>query len=169
MHARSYATQTPAALQARLSLTANDFQRSSSLLIGVALFRRSPKLQLLVLRRAANEDLFPNCWAVPGGHIDAGESVGEGLRREMQEETGLVISKVLAEFNGMVWFDEEGRRAFQLNFIVDVERSKEVVLRKEEHATWMWVDEEQAKTLHCSENMAAMLQDAFRAAKATLG
>ena len=87
----------------------------------------------------------------------------------MQEETGLVISKVLAEFNGMVWFDEEGRRAFQLNFIVDVERSKEVVLRKEEHATWMWVDEEQAKTLHCSENMAAMLQDAFRAAKATLG
>ncbi len=29
-------------------------------------------------------------WAIPGGHLDSGESLVEGLRREMIEETGVM-------------------------------------------------------------------------------
>ncbi len=38
-------------------------------------------------RRGGRED-----WSTPGGVIDAGETVLEGLGREVQEETGLVVT-----------------------------------------------------------------------------
>jgi 8-oxo-dGTP pyrophosphatase MutT (NUDIX family) len=41
-------------------------------------------------------------WACPGGGLDAGESVADGLRRELQEELGLVVDDVGAP----VWVKE---------------------------------------------------------------
>jgi 8-oxo-dGTP diphosphatase len=43
---------------------------------------------LLVLQGAAGEELF---WALPGGIVEDGELVVEGLLREVAEETGLVV------------------------------------------------------------------------------
>ena len=45
----------------------------------------------LILLRADTEK-FPNRWDLPGGHIHLGEDMEEGLRREVLEETGLVLS-----------------------------------------------------------------------------
>lgn len=33
--------------------------------------------------------VFPNSWVLPGGHIDAGESLEQGVVRELSEETGI--------------------------------------------------------------------------------
>lgn len=35
--------------------------------------------------------IFPNAWVLPGGHIDNGESLEEGVVREILEETGIRI------------------------------------------------------------------------------
>jgi len=45
----------------------------------------------LILLRADTEK-FPNRWDLPGGHIHHGESMEEGLRREVFEETRLVLT-----------------------------------------------------------------------------
>ena len=39
-----------------------------------------------------DEEKPTGLWACPGGGIDPGESLGEGLIRELAEETGLVIT-----------------------------------------------------------------------------
>jgi len=39
---------------------------------------------------------FPQGWALPGGHIDAGETLKEAAIREAKEETGLEIEIVNA-------------------------------------------------------------------------
>jgi 8-oxo-dGTP diphosphatase len=45
--------------------------------------------QVLLIRRGQPPRLGQ--WSIPGGKLEWGESVKEGLRREIREETGLVI------------------------------------------------------------------------------
>ena len=35
--------------------------------------------------------VFPNSWVLPGGHIDLGETLEDGVVRELSEETGINI------------------------------------------------------------------------------
>ena len=43
---------------------------------------------LLLTRRNKNLRVFPRAWVMPGGHIDLGESLEDGVVRELYEETG---------------------------------------------------------------------------------
>lgn len=48
--------------------------------------------KLLILRRVDKEPMWHHKWEFPGGKIQAGESILDGLYREAQEETGLQIN-----------------------------------------------------------------------------
>lgn len=48
--------------------------------------------RVLLTRRAAIMRSFPKAWVMPGGGIDPGESILEGVVREVKEETGLDVS-----------------------------------------------------------------------------
>ena len=56
------------------------------------LFRNSASQVLLLLRDNKSTIPFPNCWDIPGGMIDPGESPEECVVREMREEIGKSIS-----------------------------------------------------------------------------
>lgn len=53
---------------------------------------------LLLVRRG--RDPHRGLWSVPGGHVEAGETVSEAVTRELREETGL--EGVCGEFVGWV-------------------------------------------------------------------
>ena len=40
----------------------------------------------LAVKRNENDGLFPGAWEFPGGHLEAGETLKEGLKRELKEE-----------------------------------------------------------------------------------
>lgn len=72
---------------------------------GALLF--GPKGLLLVQNRRKNGTLD---WSPPGGVIDQGENVIDGLAREVQEETGLIVDgwtgpmyEIEAEAPGLGW------------------------------------------------------------------
>ena len=46
--------------------------------------------RLLLVQRA--NDPGAGRWAVPGGHVEPGETRAEAARREVLEETGLVVT-----------------------------------------------------------------------------
>ena len=48
--------------------------------------------QVLLIRRARPP--LAGLWTFPGGHVEAGETVAEAIRREAAEETGLTVDPV---------------------------------------------------------------------------
>jgi len=61
-------------------------EKSNRPIIGVGVLVWREK-QLLLGQRLAEK----SCWQFPGGHLEAGESVIQCARREVQEETGLDV------------------------------------------------------------------------------
>jgi len=48
----------------------------------------------LLLHRDSNKRIMPNVWMAPGGHREFNEGLFECARREVMEETGLLIKNI---------------------------------------------------------------------------
>src|SRR2546429_1297931 len=59
--------------------------------------------RLLIQRRSAQRALFPNCWDIVGGHVEPGETPEQALHREVAEETGWRVARVVTELPSLTW------------------------------------------------------------------
>jgi 8-oxo-dGTP diphosphatase len=60
----------------------------------VTAFLRDGK-RVLLCHRSADRRWYPDVWDLPGGHVEAGESPGIALVRELREELGISIPQPL--------------------------------------------------------------------------
>ncbi|KAI1755322.1 NUDIX hydrolase domain-like protein [Xylaria castorea] len=105
--------------------------------------------RLLLVQRAPH-DSYPLRWEVPGGTIDAeDESLLHGLARELWEETGLRTHRVSGLVGkGYTFLTRRPLCVCKFSFVVDVE-AFDVKLDPNEHAAFLWVTEDEAKTRKC--------------------
>lgn len=96
---------------------------------------------LLIVKRNENDDLYPGAWEFPGGHLEDGETLKVGLKRELEEEIGFTAdfepiithySDEVKEKNGKLIHDLE------IDFIINVDSSKVNVKLSEEHCDYKW-------------------------------
>lgn len=97
---------------------------------------------LLVVKRNENDDLYPGAWEFPGGHLEVGESLKDGLKRELSEEIGFTddFEPIITHYYDKV---EEKNGEFihdlEIDFIVNVDSSKVFVKLSNEHCDYKWV------------------------------
>ena len=62
----------------------------------------TPTPNILLQKRAANKQTFPNLWDVSvAGHVASGETVLEGATREIEEEIGLSVKPEELDLNSV--------------------------------------------------------------------
>ena len=61
---------------------------SQAVIVTAALIRRG---RVLMVHRHPSRRWYPDCWDLPGGHVESGESLEEALTRECTEELDVRI------------------------------------------------------------------------------
>ncbi len=99
----------------------------------------------LIVKRNENDELYPGAWEFPGGHLEPGETIKEGLKRELYEEIGLDINfnPIITHYsdemkvkNGKIIYDLE------IDFIINVNRNDINIKLSNEHSDYSWVTKE---------------------------
>lgn len=124
---------------------------------GVAILRDG---KILMTRRAA-DDFLGGVYELPGGGVDDGETITEGAIREVKEETGLTVSKIVSIFDGFDYSTNRKPSVRQVNFLVEV-KPGDVVLDPNEHDEFIWVDKDNIKNLNMSDDMRKCIKDALK-------
>ena len=104
--------------------------------VGVGVFvKRDGKI--LVGKRKGSHGA--GTWALPGGHLEPGESFETCCRREVLEETGLVINSISPVVFTNDVFYHEGLHYITLFFRGDYESGKATVTEPHHCEEWRWV------------------------------
>jgi len=98
--------------------------------------------EFLVVKRSEFDELYPGAWEFPGGHLENGETLKEGLKRELFEEIGfnLEVEPIITHYydevknkNDKLYHDLE------IDFVINVNKSDINVTLSEEHCDYKWV------------------------------
>lgn len=93
-------------------------------------------------KRAATKKFLPGLWELPGGHIDFGEDIVEGLKRECMEELGMRIS-VGDPFAVFTYTNEiKGSHSIEVvYFATFLDPIENIKLNPEDHSEYSWTTE----------------------------
>ncbi|MEW1546974.1 NUDIX hydrolase [Streptomyces tsukubensis] len=100
---------------------------------------RDPYDRIFVQRRSAGRRLFPECWDLVGGAVEAGESLLDALHREIAEETGWRLRRVLARVAHEEW-TADGLRHIETDYVVEVDGDlSSPALERDKHTEFAWI------------------------------
>ncbi len=92
-------------------------------------------------------------YTLPGGHVEAGESIVDAVVREMKEETGLTVFN--PKLCGVKQFPIEGGRYIVFLFQTD---SFEGELRSSEEGAMHWIKKEELPNINSVNDFNELLQ-----------
>lgn len=93
-------------------------------------------------KRALTKKFLPGLWELPGGHIDFGEDIVEGLKREVLEETGMHIS-VGDPFAVFTYTNEiKGSHSIEVAYFAKfLDPLDQIKIDPEDHSEYQWTAE----------------------------
>lgn len=113
-------------------------------------FDGTPKV--FMPKRAATKKFLPDIFEIPGGHIDFGEDIVAGLKREIEEELNLHIT-VGDPFGVFTYTNAiKGSHSIEvIHFAKFIDPIDKIKLNPEDHSEYRWVAEHELDSITSSE------------------
>lgn len=95
---------------------------------------------VFMAKRAATKKFLPGVFELPGGHVDFGEDMVDGLKREIMEEFGMQIN--VGEPFGCFTYINEVKRSHSIEvvyFAEMVDDREQILLYPADHSEYRWV------------------------------
>lgn len=130
--------------------------------IGALVFRRAGQgLEILLVERG--KEPLKGCWSLPGGILELGETLVQGVRREVLEETGLHIEPLaLFEIFERIMPDASGRPEYHYVLIDYLCRVTGGDLRAaSDVSAAAWVSQQNLARYRLTEGTLAVVERAF--------
>lgn len=115
----------------------------SGIAVGGVIFHPTHDPPSILLIRRSPQESFAGRWEVPGGGVEDEETILDGVVREVKEETGLTVTKILGLYGCVDFRGSRGRIFKKYSFELEVEEPEGVVLDPKEHDSWQWAREEE--------------------------
>ena len=114
--------------------------------------------QVLLVRRSL-DDFLGGYYELPGGGVDAGETIEQAAMREVKEETGLEPFRVVTTFKGFDYTTDKKPLVRQVNLIIEAKPGE--VKLSTEHDDFLWANKDDLGSIKITENMVECINDAF--------
>lgn len=149
--------------------------RYDKIVIGAIILKWNPGMspEILLLKRAVHEKIYPNIWEIPGGKVEESDpNIFDAIKREVLEETSLKIDKVIGTIGSFDYAVERKiatkdrgmmsiwSQSLQLNYICEV-AGHDFVVDPEEHSEGRFVAQSGLKALEMTEQMRKVVEEAF--------
>lgn len=118
--------------------------------IVTGLLRRNGRV--LLVHRAPTRPWYPDCWDLPGGHVEDDETLEAALRRELVEELGIA-----AAISGPPDDYFRGATFRMAVWIIDAWEGEPTNLEPAEHDAIAWMSHQETTTLKLAHTGLATL------------
>ena len=107
--------------------------------VGIGIIIQNAKGEILVGKRKGSHSPFNS---ISGGHLKMGETFEIGIKKEVLEETGLIINKptVIAITNNLRTFKKTGIHHISVNMFTDNFEGTPIVMEPEKCEKWILID-----------------------------
>jgi 8-oxo-dGTP diphosphatase len=95
-----------------------------------------PDADKVLLLKRPEDDFMGGIFELPSGKVEGTETLDVATTREVEEETGLVVSDITEYIGSFDYTSGSGKKSRQFNFAVTVADAEEVKLT--EHDTYVW-------------------------------
>ena len=104
--------------------------------------------KVLLAKRSKTRKFLPNIFELPGGHINWGEDITEGLKREVFEELGIKI-KVNDPFAVFTYINQvKGTHSVEIVYFARPDRSIETIkTNPRDHSEFAWFSRKELEAL----------------------
>lgn len=118
--------------------------------------------RFLLLRRQGDVKLEPNTWGLPAGKKNKNETDVEAMMREIEEETGLKLSKPKFKQHHTLYVRYPEYDFVYYPFHIKVAREPEITLNPKEHSEFLWVTPEEALKMKLVRDLDACIKVFFK-------
>lgn len=122
-----------------------------------------PRVGLGVMILKKDEILFgkrqnsheSDVWCIPGGHLEYGEELENGVEREVKEETGLTVKNIRFGIVTNSVDKKINKHYVNIIFIADYVEGEPQILEPDKCLEWKWFNLNELPSPMCSFNKAA--------------